>query len=239
MKKNVILSYVLGTLCVWGLTGCNDVNGIEDGWHPGLVKVVPVDGSGQNNGHAYVDLGLSVKWATMNIGASAPEDFGSYYAWGEIAAKEEYNWTTYKYSDAAGQTFTRYCVDAAYGRVDGKAILDLADDVASLTWGNRWRMPTADEMAELREKCTWAWTTLNGVSGYRVTGTNGNFIFLPPAGSVQDKTSMYVGTYGYYWSCSLDEAESDRAYGLYFDPRGVAENAGTRNSGQCVRPVCP
>ena len=149
-----------------------------------------------------VDLGLSVKWATFNVGATSPEEYGGYYAWGETEEKEDYSWETYKWCNGSYDTMTKYCTNSSYGTVDNKTVLDLEDDVAHVKWGGDWRMPTTDEQDELRNNCTWEWTALNGVNGYRVTGPNGNSIFLPAAGY---RYRTAVGSRGYYclyWSGS-------------------------------------
>ncbi len=138
----------------------------------------------------YVDLGLSVKWATFNIGASCPEGAGDFFAWGETEPKNEYSWSTYKYG-TSGDIPTKYNV------TDGIRVLEAADDAASVNWGNNWRMPTETEMDELRENCTWTWDTLNGIVGVRVTSktNNSNSIFLPAAGK-SDSNDVE----GYYWA---------------------------------------
>ena len=121
-----------------------------------------------------VDLGLSVKWATMNVGATSPEDYGGYYAWGETEEKSNYDWETYKWCNGSYNNMTKYCTDGYYGTVDNKRVLDPSDDVAHVKWGGSWRMPTSDEIKELTDECNWQWTSLNGVDGCWVTGPNGS-----------------------------------------------------------------
>ncbi len=188
-----------------------------------------------------VDLGLSVKWASFNIGASSPEEYGDYYAWGEITVKSNYDWATYKYCNGSNITLTKYCSNSSNGYngyTDSKTVLDMSDDVARVKLGGRWRIPTDAEWTELREKCTWTWTTKNGVYGYRVTGIiNGNSIFLPIAG-YRGGTSLYdVHNFGNYWSSSLYSLDPDcaRCVSLYFD--GVYGGSGNRSIGLSVRPV--
>ena len=190
------------------------------------------------NGYEYVDLGLSVKWATCNVGASSPEEFGGYYAWGEIEEKENYSWNTYKWCNGSYDTQTKYCTSSSYGTVDNKTVLDPEDDVAHVKWGGTWRMPTLEEQIELLYNCTWSWTTQNGVNGYKVTGPNGNSIFLPAAGYRNGEGAYYRGSAGYYWSSSLYSDDSYGAYGLGFDSgnRGWGYY-GYRYCGQSVRPV--
>lgn len=163
-----------------------------------------------------VDLGLSVKWACCNVGATRPEEYGGYYAWGETEEKSHYDWDTYKWCNGGYNTMTKYCTDIDYGTVDNKRVLDPADDVAHVKWGGSWRMPTFDEIDELINECNWQWTSLNGVNGYRVTGPNGNSIFLPAAGCRYGTELNFRGAYGHYWSSSLSDYSCDVAYNLYF-----------------------
>ena len=195
------------------------------------------------NGHEYVDLGLpsGLKWATCNVGANAPEEYGDYFAWGEVEPKEEYNWSTYKWCNGSRDTQTKYCTTCdhgTYGTVDNKTVLDKEDDAASVNWGGAWRMPTKEEQDELREKCTWTWTTQNGVNGCTVTGPNGNSIFLPAAGYRYDNLLDYAGSTGYCWSSSLCTGNPDRAYFFGFYSGYVNWSETQRNYGQSVRPVC-
>ena len=192
--------------------------------------------------HEYVDLGLSVKWATCNIGAVKPEDYGSYFAWGETKPKDSYTWENYQFRTSGNSydnvKFSKYNTDNSYGAVDNKKKLDLVDDAARAIWGGSWRMPTDEEMTELREKCKWEWTMLGGKYGYRVTSkTNGNSIFLPAAGYRDESGLDYEGSGGYYWSSSLTTYEPYRAWGVYFDSDEVNRSIGRRYLGFSVRPV--
>ncbi len=190
--------------------------------------------------HEYVDLGLSVKWATCNVGASSPEEYGDYYAWGETETKSTYNWNTYKYCKGSFDTSTKYCASSSYGTIDNKNVLELSDDVARVKWGGDWRMPTDAELTELREKCIWTWTTRNGLKGYKVTSkTNGCFIFLPAAGYCHDSLHDNVVPSGYYWSASLGGSYPGSAWFVSFNSCNVYVGNGNRCSGQSVRPVCP
>ena len=190
------------------------------------------------DGYEYVDLGLSVKWATCNVGATSPDEYGGYYAWGETEEKSSYDWSTYKWCYGYSDTQTKYCTSNRYGTVDNKTVLDPEDDVAHVKWGGSWRMPTRAERDELRNNCSWKWTTLNGVKGYEVTGPNGNCIFLPAAG---ERLGTYLdnsGSDGYYWSNSLNEGGSDGAYGLFFNGSYYDRyNFDFRCYGHSVRPV--
>ena len=196
---------------------------------------------GEHVGHEYVDLGLSVKWATCNVGASSPEDYGGYYAWGETAEKDNYEWSTYKWCKGSNNTMSKYCTSSSYGKVDNKTVLDRADDVAHVKWGGSWRMPTRAEQDELREKCTWTWITYKGVEGYKVIGPNGNSIFLPAAGCRDGTKVINRGSSGYYWSSSLSSYSSyssDSAYYLYFNSGYHDWLSYYRYDGRSVRPVC-
>ena len=190
-----------------------------------------------SHSYEYVDLGLSVKWATCNVGASSPEEFGDYYAWGETVTKSAYSWSTYKWCNGSKDTQAKYCTKSNYGTVDHKMELDASDDVAQVKWGGSWRMPTDEEMTELRENSTWTWTTQNGRKGYKVTGPNGNSIFLPAAGGRSDSWLNGAGSYGDYWSSSLFVGGPSRACSVYFDSSDVDGSYDDRYYGRSVRPV--
>ena len=183
-----------------------------------------------------VDLGLSVKWANMNVGAESPEDYGNHYAWGETATKTTYDWSTYFDTSDGGGTSTKYNNDG------GKTVLDPEDDAAHVNWGGSWRMPTQAEWQELLDNCTWTWTTQNGIKGYKVTsnkaGYTDKFIFLPAAGYRLESDLGFAGSNGYYWSSSLGEYYSYYAWYLLFSSGGHNLDYGyCRCSGQSVRPV--
>ena len=173
------------------------------------------------NGHEWVDLGLSVKWATCNVGASSPSDYGDYFAWGEISTKSSYTIDNSK-------TYNKHMGDIA-------GISQY--DAASANWGGTWRMPTEKELQELSDQCTWTWTSQGGHSGYRVTSkTNGNSIFLPAAGFRHRKSLYNVGSYGHYWSAG-PYSNTNGCY-LYFNSSYVyPQNYSNRAYGFSVRPV--
>ena len=181
---------------------------MDDVYIYGLIREFKTLGESEN-GYGYVDLGLSsgLKWAACNVGAITPEEYGNYYAWGETTPKTAYTWRTYKWGNASYNAITKYCTDSDYGTVDNKTVLDPEDDAAVVNMGGSWRMPTFNELNELKTKCTWTWTTQNSKKGYLVTSkTNGNSIFLPAAGCHYDGD-----LYGYpngYWSSSLYEGSS-------------------------------
>ena len=193
-----------------------------------------------HRGHEYVDLGLpsGTKWATMNVGASSPSDYGNYYAWGETNTKSSYEWSNLKYClDDSGDKFSKYVTDSKYGNVDGKEELDLSDDAAYVNWGQGWRMPSKAQQDELREKCEWTWTSMGGHDGYKVVGPNGNSLFLPAAG-YRDFSGLYsAGSYGGYWSRTLYWDNQWSAYGLSFFSDNVDWGSNNRRFGQSVRPV--
>lgn len=183
-----------------------------------------------HNGHKYVDLGLpsGLLWATCNVGANSPEEYGDYFAWGETEPKQEYNWDTYKFNQEEG--FSKY--DA-----DEKEELDLEDDAAYVNWGGNWRMPTREEMDELQEYCEWIWSHSN--KGYIVKSkVNGFAIFLPATG-YRDDFIFYNGTVGYAWSRSLNEFNARSARNIRFSSDEVKAGRSFRSDGQSVRPVCP
>ena len=197
------------------------------------------------NGHDCVDLGLSVKWATNNVGATKPEDYGDYFAWGEISTKNDYSWSTYKYCNGDYYKLTKYCNDGALGNseyTDSRTTLTTADDVASQKWGDSWRIPTITEFQELIDNCTWTRTTQNGVDGYKVaskkSGYTNNSIFIPCTGHRKSASLGSVGSVGYYWSSSLNKENPNGAWYLFLSGNQQMSYCG-RCDGLSVRPVCP
>lgn len=190
-----------------------------------------------------VDLGLSVKWSDINVGATSPEEYGDYFAWGETAPKSHYNWNTYKYVNGDFFNLTKYCTSPSYGTVDDKTVLEKSDDAASVNWGGKWRMPTHEEWAELRNdsNCSWTWMSINGITGYKVQsrkpGYTENWIFLPAAGYRYDGSLSNDGSYGDYWSSSINASNPCRAYYLGFGSGSVDWFNFNRCSGYSIRPV--
>lgn len=173
------------------------------------------------NGYDFVDLGLpsGTLWATCNVGATKPEEYGHYFAWGETTTKTSYTWSNYAFSND-GKTFTKYNTNSENGVVDGKTTLDPEDDAAVQLWGHGWMMPTSTEINELRNRnyCTWTKTTINNVAGYVVTSTyNGNSIFLPLGGYYNGTTKIQEGSSGYYWSSTLNTNGVHTAYNMVTD----------------------
>ena len=190
------------------------------------------------DGHEYVDLGLpsGTLWATCNVGATKPEEYGLYFAWGETVGYtsdtsdgHRFIWEAYKWSYGS-RSLKKYT-----GR-DGKTELDLEDDAAYVNWGSNWRMPSKEQQDELRSQCKWEWTQLNGVYGCKVTGPNGKSIFLPAGGYRYDLYSDFVIYYGFLWSRSLITSDPIRAYTLTFGS-SVYFSKRYRELGQNVRPI--
>ena len=189
------------------------------------------------NGHEYVDLGLSVKWAAMNLGATKVSDCGDHYAWGETGNKADYTWSTYRHGASADDL-------SKYSYADNVIALQAADDAAHVNWGGAWRIPTGAEWEELCDRCncSWEWTSVEGTPGYRVTSKKAGFtdksIFLPAAGYYRGCSIEGAESSGYYWSSTRNKPFADRALCLYFIPTfiGIGNN-GFRNGGFSVRPV--
>ena len=186
----------------------------------------------EHNGHEYVDLGLSVKWATCNVGANKPEEYGDYFAWGETCIKAESdssNCPTYGLTNSQLQT---------QGYIDGEGNLTAQYDAATANWGGNWRMPTKAEYDELLNNCTWTWTTQNSVNGCKVTSkTNGNSIFLPAAGYYCDGSSLYFPFCGYSWCSTPDENHIGCAYFLHSNSSFQCAITCARSGYLSVRPV--
>ena len=190
--------------------------------------------TGTIEGHGYVDLGLSVKWATQNVGASSPSDYGGYYAWGETETKSSYDWDNcFDCLDDTGDSWGTY-------KIGGKTSISPTSghDTARENWGGTWRMPTDAEFDELCDKCTWTWTSQGGHNGYLVTSkTNGTSIFLPAAGWRSGTDTYDGGEGGDYWSSTLGSLYSYFARILSFGSSYHHTNNYYRRIGQSVRPV--
>lgn len=205
--------------------------------------------NGVENGYQFIEMGLRVRWATVNVGAVNPEDYGDHFAWGETESKSDYSWSNYKWCDGSYSKLTKYGVGRGYGVNDRKTTLDEEDDVAHVRWGGSWRMPSKAELDELRRKCTWTETTLNGVYGYLVTsnvyGYGDRSIFLPVTGLGTEAGIVNEGIQGYYWSSTLSTLDNDEKRGpfdancLYLSSLGGLSYDCYRDFGFSVRPVCP
>ncbi|MCQ2245846.1 MAG: DUF1566 domain-containing protein [Bacteroidaceae bacterium] len=209
------------------------------GRHP-KTNTTNSQATGKINGHEWVDLGLSVKWATCNVGANSPEDYGGYYAWGETSTKSNYTWDNcFDCLDDEGDSWSVY-------KIGGKTKLEpnSGHDTARQNWGGTWRMPTEKELEELSKKCTWKWTLKGDHEGYEVIGPNSNSIFLPAAG-YRDGTELFcisgdsvLGGQGSYWSSTLNDEDSYDACYLNFWREGInIYSDGGRLNGFSVRPV--
>ena len=192
--------------------------------------------------YEWVDLGLpsGTLWATMNVGASSPEDYGDYFAWGETEPKEWYAWSNYKWCNGTENTLTKYCTKNSFGYngfVDNKSELDIEDDPAYVNWGPEWRMPSLEQIEELHDNCTLVWTKLNGVKGRLFTASNGASLFLPAAGFRWEGTLYSTDYSGYYWSRTLDITAPYYTYCIYFNSGVVYWDGSNREYGYSVRAV--
>ncbi len=204
---------------------------------------------GDYGNHAYVDLGLpsGTLWATCNIGADNPEDYGLYFAWGETTGYTQdttdghsFNWASYKYAIDDYNTLTKYCNDSYYGYngfTDTLTELEPEDDAAYVNWGANWRMPSYDQQTELRTKCTWTWKTKSGKNGYEVVGPNGSSLFFPTAGRRSGTSLDLAGSDGYYWSRTLGTVSPNDGWYLNFGSSGIITISSYRYYGRSVRPV--
>lgn len=232
-------------------TGCtkpDDLNSGSGGNNGGSDNEGGNNGGGHYNGnYEYVDLGLpsGTLWATFNVGAEKPEDYGDYFAWAETQPKTVYSWSTYKYSNGGDENnpnLIKYSTSSNYygynGFVDGLSTLLREDDAATANWGNEWCTPTIEQWNELRLNSTQTNTTQNGVYGTLCTASNGNSIFLPAAGYLLDDISLYPGVNGFYWANSLIQNYPQNAlqttWGQWNDG---SSGAYFRRSGLSVRPV--
>jgi len=199
--------------------------------------------------YEYVDLGLTsgTLWATMNLGASSPEDYGDYFAWGEVngydSGKTSFYWDTYKYCNGSSDSMTKYCTSGSYGNVDNKTELELSDDAAHHNWKGNWHMPSSAQFQELIDECTWTNKTQNGVWGFQVKSKkNANSLFLPAAGYYYSSALKGVGEVLYYWSrdkystCYKAEKLYVR-YNSYSYSYIFSVSTSSRYEGQSIRPV--
>ena len=208
------IDFVAGTMVV------HPKRGGDQTFHNSDMEWVTV----REDTHQAIDLGLSVRWAACNLGGQAPHDFGDLYAWGETSPKGDYSEDQYS-----------YCSNGQYEYI-GVNICGTPHDVAFLSWGGHWRLPTRSEVKELATRCAWTAEQLQGVAGYRVTGPNGNSIFLPSAGYQDGTERKEVGTGGFYWTGTLNRDMPSSAYNINF--RGYdAEWSASRAYGFSVRPV--
>ena len=201
--------------------------------------------SKQTLNHEYVDLALpsGTLWATCNVGASKPEEYGDYFAWGETigynSGKTNFTWSTYKYCKGSYDSITKYCTNNRFGTVDNIIVLDPSDDVATANWGEGWQTPTLEQCKELINSnyTTTIWSTQNGVYGRKIISkSNGNSIFLP-AGNKDGTSYREEGSCGFYWLRSLYTSISSSGYGMRFDHKDFYIDSDSRMEGRSVRPV--
>ena len=194
-------------------------------------------------GHEYVDLGLpsGTLWATCNLGASTPESYGDYYAWGETQTKDSYSFDTYKWSHGGYNQLTKYCNDPNFGYngfTDDLTILLPEDDAATVNWGASWRIPAYNDWVELAHHTTQTWITRNGVKGMLFTALNGNSLFLPASGKYVRDELCNAGLGGYYWSNLLGVTYPDIVWFLYSSSGDFCLYDGSsRCCGHTIRPV--
>lgn len=199
-------------------------------------------GNSNYNGHDYVDLGLpsGTLWATCNVGADKPEDYGNYYAWGETTTKSIYNWTTYKYAKGDSNWLSKYSNDLELGHNgvnDRLSVLQVEDDAATANWGSGWVTPTDEQWKELEDFTTHMWTKRDGVLGCLFTAKNRRELFLPAAGTRLNSEINEVGSNGYYWSRSLNAGNTHYSWCLSFYSYGCNRCSYYRFQGLSVRPV--
>ena len=210
----------------------------------GLQSCDRKNNNGDNNSSVkWVDLGLpsGLLWADRNVGASSPEDYGNYYAWGETVSKEVYDWTTYAYGNNYDQ-LTKYCDGSDYGLdgfTDNLTTLQASDDAATANFGGKARTPTRDEWEELLSQTTYGMVSCNGVRGLLLTGRNGKLLFLPAAGFRAGSNLIFAGEDGDYWSSTLYTGYPDHAWGFCFDSddQRMSYTGGYRDDGFSVRAV--
>lgn len=198
-------------------------------------------GGGDGGNHAWVDLGLpsGTLWATCNVGAVMPYEYGHYFAWGETERKEVYDWSTYKWCNGDSDQLTKYCYSASHGYngfTDNLTILQSGDDAATVNWGNGWRTPTKEQWEELKNNTANAWTTQNDVYGQIFYG-NGRSLFLPAAGTRCGSELDGAGSRSYYWSSSLYADRPSNAWLFYFNSGGCYMYYNYRSNGRSVRAV--
>lgn len=219
-KVNLIFTAMLFAALSLGFASCDNDN------EPKIPKIK----------YKYVDLGLSVKWATCNIGASSPEEYGDYFAWGEVEPKDYYGMDNYKWvicEENGPRTITKYNYDPYMGNVDNKMVLDPEDDAATVNMGKAWRMPTMDEITELVQGCTWEFTNLyNGKNVRGWIGTskvNNKSIFFPLAGLKGTEGDSYRATCGFYWSSSkaITEIPTFHSFSLLLNDEEISGGDGS------------
>lgn len=231
----------LGIFAGYMLFGGDDDNGghNDNGGNNENTEENMTATTGSENGHDWVDLGLpsGIKWATTNVGANVPEEYGDWFAWGETSPKSCYEWDNcFDFDPNNCSIDTGWC---NYYNEGGETEITATSghDTARENWGGTWRMPTDAENEELCEKCQWTWTSQGGHKGYKVTGPNGNNIFLPAAGSRIGSDKYAIDDFGNYWSSTISSSNSDCACFIDFTSSGQRTGYDERRRGKSVRPV--
>lgn len=250
MKKAFIMMVFSAILSGLAFVSCgkdDSATNNNDGTEQPTPQPTPNPGQDTTQPHptvAWVDMGLpsGLLWAECNLGAHAPEEYGDYYAWGEISPKEVYNWSTYRYCSVDGegnlQTLNKYNTSNAYGSIDNLTTLEAMDDAATAALGSGAHIPTADEWRELIDNTTEEWTTMNGVNGRKFTATNGNTLFLPAAGRRGSAGLEYAGEHGFYWSSTLNTDDPRYARRFLFNADSTSLRTYCRRfNGPAVRAV--
>ncbi len=239
---NAVTSYMY-VKCVDGSVDEYDVEHVTELYYTETPIVDGVCVTGKEGLYTYVDLDLpsGTMWATYNVGATKPTEYGDYFAWGETKPKKDYSWSTYKWYDGISSV-TKYRKGLIFD-ADNKTVLDAEDDAATANWGSAWRMPTIDEIEELRDGCSWEW--VNDFNGSGVNGQLGTSkknratIFLPAASNRRGTILYNAGKDGYYWSSSRNQSYSNEAQYLKFSDGHHTDQYynGYRYYGQSVRAV--
>lgn len=242
MFRKTLVLLVLVTIT----TNCSTNTDDNENNNENTIEIKSNKRTGILNGHEWVDLGLpsGTLWATCNVGANSPEEYGDYFAWGETKKKNNYNWNTYKFYKGSGFKITKYCSRSTggyQGRTDNLTVLQPSDDAATINWGDGWRMPTKEEWQELLDMC-WVtgrdWTTQNGVHGFLFTRPYGTSLFLPAAGYHYNNNMDLVNKNGQYWSSTLVKDSPYAAWLWGFSSVGCSNILEYRIYGFSVRPVC-
>lgn len=237
MRKNNVMKKimkVISALMLMIVVGCSKPDNPN--------SEVENNGGGHYDGnYEYVDLDLpsGTLWATFNVGASVPWEYGDYFAWGETRPKDVYNLSTYKYCNGSNTTLTKYCTDSTFGYngyCDSLTTLLASDDAATVNWGSEWHTPTEEEWEELMSNCIKTWTQENGVNGFLLTATNGQSIFLPAAG-YRTENLFDCGIHGTYWSSVINLTFTDSAFEMHFYSGGCEIYLFYRYLGRSVRAV--
>jgi len=242
-ENGLVMAVRAGTTVITAIA--TDGSGVKAECHVNVIGGgVPSFLTCPNSNHPHaIDLGLpsGTKWCCCNVGASTPEGYGGYYAWGETQPKEYYDWSTYKYCKGSFLQLTKFCTNSLYGNngfTDGLTELLPENDAVTANWGSPWHLPTFEQITELLNNCSREWTIQNETNGILVIGPSGGQLFLPAAGYRWFDDLIGAGCIVYYWSSSLYQNFSYGAYGLYFSSGYWDWGSSNRDRGRSVRAVC-